>query len=625
MRLRNGFLEAVVALCAVAIALVGCSSDGGGGGSDSGGGKTTWTIVAYMAGNNNLDYSQNYNSFVIEDVQQMEVVGSTDEVNIVAVVSSLKNGGDANVYHVEYHPEEVGDNISSTLLEAWGQKDMSDPTTLKNFLELALSRYPADRYMLIIDDHGGGWRGACTDDNAGGQPMKIAEMRDAIKNASVPGWDNKFDLIVFHACLMAAVEVAYGLREVADYMVACQFVMPMESILAAEVWLDMLTKDTSIEPVDLAKSIAQAVKNRANERGNISHMAVLDLSKATAITSRIGDLGDVLPSDPNYGYWNELLDAWLNTHVTDYDDPSCVDLREFVNNILDEPHIGAEGGIIRTKAQSVLDAINEMVLFTTTNAIAIPRGGMNIYLPYLAQLWDSKYSDTAFADNNWDSFIMCFINGIESLLTGTLDVDSTPQGAAIAIDGQATGETTPAAFELSEGTYTVELTLDGYETWTQTVSVTSGETTTISATLTPEGNEDTFTIQGTIAWYDGRPLTEPVLLLAEEDDGYLYYVIGIIADPQTGAYSAQIEGPRTVWVEAWDDVNGNDSIDAGDGWNAVDNDQSGTYPTWGDAIEMVNGHTYTINITIYPVEGAKLTVTNRLRHPIGGEIPEMIQ
>lgn len=594
----------------------GCGGDDPAGPTEPEGGD--WTILAYMAGNNNLDYSENINSFVMEDLQEMEMVQCCDKVEIVAVISSLKNGGDANVYRVEYHPNEIGDEISSTLLEAWGQKDMSDPTTLRDFLELGLSECPSERTLLIIDNHGAGWRGACTDDPAGGQPMTMRETKQAILDARPDGsWDNRFDMILFHACLMASAEVAYSLEDVADYMVACQFVMPMESILSSNTWISRLSDDPGLTPAQLGSRIAQDIKAKANAQGKVCHMSVLDLAYATQLTSQVGDLGDALPSDPGDPLWAEVLDAWMNTHVTDYDDPATVDLRELVNNILNEPNLAAEGAYVETMAQQVLDTINQMVVFTTTNAIGITRGGMNVYMPYLQQQWDPAYMQTDFAANNWDTFVRSFIEGIETLLTGTLNVDSQPQGAAVALDGEDTGATTPASFDLAEGSYRLTLSLDGYMPWTQTVQVRQGQATEVDANLVEEGGGDQLVVQGQLVWHDGRPLTDAYLLLYEEEGGYLELAFAVDVDEATGNFTQSITGDRSFWIEGFDDVEGSQDYSAGDGWNAIDNDDDGQYPTWGDAVPMSVGNTYTVSLTLYEA-GGKTTAASRIFRPARG-------
>ncbi|RCV64226.1 CASH domain-dontaining protein [Methanophagales archaeon] len=71
-------------------------------------------------------------------------------------------------------------------------------------------------------------------------------------------------------------------------------------------------------------------------------------------------------------------------------------------------------------------------------------------------------------------------------VTGSISVTSTPSGAGISFDGVAINEITPYTIpNVKPGYYTMTLTLEGYHDWTETVSVTAGETVNISATLAP--------------------------------------------------------------------------------------------------------------------------------------------
>jgi parallel beta-helix repeat protein len=69
-------------------------------------------------------------------------------------------------------------------------------------------------------------------------------------------------------------------------------------------------------------------------------------------------------------------------------------------------------------------------------------------------------------------------------IDGVLSVTSTPSGADIAIDGAPIGETTPHSMSIMPGYHTIELSLEGYQDWTEGVQVTSDETTNVDATLT---------------------------------------------------------------------------------------------------------------------------------------------
>lgn len=66
---------------------------------------------------------------------------------------------------------------------------------------------------------------------------------------------------------------------------------------------------------------------------------------------------------------------------------------------------------------------------------------------------------------------------------GVIRVASTPEGAAIAIDGQPTDRTTPAEVQVAPGAHEVTLTLQGYAPLTQTVRVDPGQTSDLTLGL----------------------------------------------------------------------------------------------------------------------------------------------
>ncbi len=70
--------------------------------------------------------------------------------------------------------------------------------------------------------------------------------------------------------------------------------------------------------------------------------------------------------------------------------------------------------------------------------------------------------------------------------TGGLQVTSTPAGAAITLDGAASGRITPWTFSgLAPGAHAVRLALDGYLWTTDSVRVVAGDTVSVSRSLRP--------------------------------------------------------------------------------------------------------------------------------------------
>jgi hypothetical protein len=69
---------------------------------------------------------------------------------------------------------------------------------------------------------------------------------------------------------------------------------------------------------------------------------------------------------------------------------------------------------------------------------------------------------------------------------GSLAISSVPSGAEIFINGTDTGYMTPTTFNnLTPGSYVVLLKKSGYQDWSQSVSITAGQTTTGNPALIP--------------------------------------------------------------------------------------------------------------------------------------------
>ena len=94
----------------------------------------------------------------------------------------------------------------------------------------------------------------------------------------------------------------------------------------------------------------------------------------------------------------------------------------------------------------------------------------------------------------------------ESPTTGSIQVNSTPTGAQVSLDDTDTGQTTDCTLtDVSSGSHTVRLVKEGYEDYEESVSVTAGQTATVSTTLIPP----TITVieipPGTV-WTNGKEI-----------------------------------------------------------------------------------------------------------------------
>jgi clostripain len=85
------------------------------------------------------------------------------------------------------------------------EANMGDAKTLKQFIAYCKLNYPADRYWLIIGDHGVSMNSVSRDDTSN-DSIYIAEMSDVLTASE------NVDLLSFDACYMSNIEVGYQFR-----------------------------------------------------------------------------------------------------------------------------------------------------------------------------------------------------------------------------------------------------------------------------------------------------------------------------------------------------------------------------------------------------------------------------
>ncbi|MCX6091018.1 MAG: clostripain-related cysteine peptidase [Candidatus Atribacteria bacterium] len=200
----------------------------------------TWTFMVFLNGDNDLD------SEALPDITSMEQVGSTNKVKIVVQYDSLTGG--ANRYLIQ-----KGDNpfqVQSPKLQDLGEVNMGDGSTLVDFIRFCATNYPADRYALVLWNHGYGFKGGAKDisydETSLDDALTIPELSLALAEAtSIIG--HPLDLLGMDACLMALVEVAFEVRNTSRVLVASQENVPGEGWDYAAVLEKLVTQPTMTE------------------------------------------------------------------------------------------------------------------------------------------------------------------------------------------------------------------------------------------------------------------------------------------------------------------------------------------------------------------------------------------
>jgi Clostripain family len=106
------------------------------------------------------------------------------------------------------------------------QIELSPLRSLDEFLRFCSSRYPAKHYMLFVLGHGVavGNDLFLFDEHADEQTVSLTGLRTVLENfkLDIQSHAGSFEMVSFHSCSVSSLEVAYELRNTANYMLASQ-------------------------------------------------------------------------------------------------------------------------------------------------------------------------------------------------------------------------------------------------------------------------------------------------------------------------------------------------------------------------------------------------------------------
>lgn len=194
-----------------------------------------------------------------------------------------------------------------TRADKLGRVDMGDGETFADFLRFGLENYPADRYGVILWDHGAGASDGVCYDELTGNSLNMREIYDAFTKASAEPAFRKFSLVGFDACLMADYEMAVHLAPFAETMVASEETEPGEG-WSYKGWLPALAKDTGIDMHALGKKIVDSFIRSVQNAGygDFGTLSVIDLTKLDTLRAAVEQMAGSLTGELNGGNFNAI-------------------------------------------------------------------------------------------------------------------------------------------------------------------------------------------------------------------------------------------------------------------------------------------------------------------------------
>lgn len=375
-----------------------------------------WTIMIYGHGDHNLSQS------LVVDMQEMEAAGSGQDFNIV-VQADFDAQSEGNV--PAGLPPDLASGVSRFLI----QKDsnlaavtsapveripesmnMDDPAVLTQFITWAAQKYPADRYGLILWNHGGQWEGFGGDSQDSTLKQKgnlsTAQIREAVskamQSASIPKWE----FVSFDTCLMGGAEVLSDFVPLTDVFIACPELDYGDGWDYAAAF-NFLKANPEVSALDFGRAEVQAWQAHHLRPGNNSDLelashALYDLTHYAAFEEKFNAFGSLLSQStvtrattlPRH---RQTTTQYSVNSVEQIGQPTdYIDLGELADRLFADPSTEAP---LKAAAGSLSAAIDSLVAAKVRGARKQLTHALSVYYPVAGSKDNAGYQGLGFSSN----------------------------------------------------------------------------------------------------------------------------------------------------------------------------------------------------------------------------------
>ncbi len=330
-----------------------------------GNGQDKVTIMVYMCGTD----LESRSGMATNDMREMAAASLSDNVNIIIYTGGCTGWRTSGISNSTNQIYKIQDGNLAQIVADAGNKAMTDPATLSEFIQFSAKYYPANRYDLIFWDHGGGSISGFGYDERFKRSgsMDLTGMNQALKDGGVT-----FDFIGYDACLMATLETAVMASNYADYMIASEETEPGIGWYYTD-WLNALSKDTSMATIDIGKNIVDGFVDECARKcgGQKTTLSVIDLAEFTAtIPSKLSAFSNSTSTMIKGENFKQVSEARAGT-------------REFSTSRIDQVdlvHFAEQVGT--TEAKELSKALQECVKYNRTSSNMTNAYGVSVYFPY---------------------------------------------------------------------------------------------------------------------------------------------------------------------------------------------------------------------------------------------------
>lgn len=392
------------------------------------------------------------------NIKEMMAVGSTANMNVIIQTGGAKKVAGTPA-EIATDPERVIDwtrvqryqvqtgalfPLGDLGLDTKGTNvDMGSQATLQSFLEWGVKTYPADKYIVVLWDHGGGINGGIGSDEITKNALSVPVIQASLQTVSQTQ-KIKFEMVGFDACLMANAEVAASLANSTKYMVASQDVEPGWG-WDWNGFLKFVTDKPAATGKDIGVAIADSYLGKMNIHKQTVTLSVTDLSKVAALSAATDGFATALQkytalnAPENLKAWKQIAFAraksldWYTAPILalSFD---LVDMVSFPANVVTNINTGVgPDQPLMDASDALYVAVRAAVVYKVQNGSNLNASGLSLYFPSVLPAYNDKYHGYAsnFASNytngstglvkNYYDFYVANQDKLEAQVTMTMD------------------------------------------------------------------------------------------------------------------------------------------------------------------------------------------------------------
>ena len=243
-----------------------------------------YTIMIYMNGS---DLESDFGLATSDLAEMLDSGIKSQNANVIILTGGTNRWLNDAIPETECIIWQLSDGWINEI-KSMGKVNMGNPATLRDFIKFSMEQYPAEKYGLIMWDHGGGSiAGFGHDEKFNDDALTLLDMKQAFEEAGLR--KQKLEFLGFDACLMATIEMAVLAYDYAHVLIASEDLEPGEG------WdynfLSVLNDTPRMDGFELGKVIVDTfIDFFGQDSDETLALSVVDLAKVKPVMEAMGCL-----------------------------------------------------------------------------------------------------------------------------------------------------------------------------------------------------------------------------------------------------------------------------------------------------------------------------------------------